>query len=59
MGDWFNRLRLGWPGSERCRFDSAQRAYVFENIAEVNLFGGLFNKFITTIRLRFVDLFQI
>ena len=40
VGDWFTRLRLGWRGLKRCRFDSAQRAYVFENRTEVNLIGG-------------------
>ena len=40
MGEWFTRLRLGWRGLERCRFDSAQRAYVFENTEGVNLFGA-------------------
>ena len=38
LGDWFTRL--GWLDSKRCRFDSAQRSYVFENRAEVNFFGG-------------------
>ena len=34
-----------------CWFDSAQRAYVFENTEEVNLFGGYLISLSTTIRL--------